>query len=178
MQSSGRFAVLANGDQHDDTLVNPIGPTEPGANSTAVDSFRQESDTESVLSEGISEVLESVGTVGNASDVVEFETPVPWFRPSARSNVGFVSLDIVNVQDIFSRRVCVMKAPPAFFRGAYRSAMRVALDNPTRIMRGWKLFTLLPRLLTKPPRGGKVPKNKLLEWVQKFASGEWLDFSD
>ena len=78
-----------------------------------------------------------------------------------------------------------MKAPPAFFRGAYRSAVRVALqeivsgtelDNPTRITRGWKLFTLHPRLLlTKPPRGGKVPKNKLLERVQKFASGEWLD---
>ena len=78
-----------------------------------------------------------------------------------------------------------MKAPPAFFRGAYRSAMRVALqeivsgvelDNPTRITRGWKLFTLLPcLLLTKPPRGGKVTKNKLLERVQKFASGEWLD---
>ena len=52
------------------------------------------------------------------------------------------------------------------------------LDNPTRITRGWKLFTLLPRLLlTKLPRGGKVPKNKLLQRVQKFASGQWT-FSD
>ena len=79
-----------------------------------------------------------------------------------------MSLDIVNVQDVFSRRACVMKAVPAFFKGAYRSAMRVALqevvsgmevDNPSRITRGWKLFTFLPRLLlTKLPRGGKVPK--------------------
>ena len=182
---SGRFAVLADGDQHDDTVVDPVWPTEQDANSTAVDSVRQESDTESVLSEGISEVPESVA-VGNPSEVEsEFETPVPLFRPSARINEGFVSLDIVNVQDVFSRRACVMKAPPAFFRGAYRSAMRVALqeivsgmelDNPTRITRGWKLFTLLPRLLlTKLPRGGKVPKNKLLERVQKFASGQWMD---
>ena len=38
-------------------------------------------------------------------------------------------------------------------------------------------FTLLPRmLLTKLPRGGEVPKNKLLERVQKFASGQWMDF--
>ena len=181
---SGRFAVLA-GDQHDDTVVDPIWPTEQDANSTAVDSVHQESDTESVLSEGISEVPESVA-VGNPSEVEsEFETPVPLFRPSARFNEGFASLDIVNVQDVFSRRICVMKAPPAFFRGAYRSAMRVALqeivsgmelDNPTQITRGWKLFTLLPRLLlTKPPRGGKVPKNKLLERVQKCASGELLD---
>ena len=37
---SGRFAVFANGDHHDDTPIDPIGPTEPGANSTAVDSVR------------------------------------------------------------------------------------------------------------------------------------------
>ena len=51
---SGRCAVFADGDQHDDTPVDPIWPTEPDAFSTAVDSVRQESDTESVLSEGIS----------------------------------------------------------------------------------------------------------------------------
>ena len=33
---SGRCAVLADGDQHDDTLVDPIWPTEQDANSTAV----------------------------------------------------------------------------------------------------------------------------------------------
>ena len=151
-------------------LPTPVGPTEADVNSTAVGFVRQESDTESVLSEGISAVPESVGTVGNPSETVEseFETPVPVFRPSARINEGFVSLDIVNVQDIFSRRACVTKAVPAFFKGAYRSAMRVALqevvsgmelDNPLRITRGWKLFTILPRLLlTKHPRGGKGPQ--------------------
>ena len=45
----GSQAVLADGDQHDDTLVDPIWPTEQDANSTAVDSGRQESDTESVF---------------------------------------------------------------------------------------------------------------------------------
>ena len=39
--------------------------------------------------------------VGNPSEVEpEFETPVPLFRPSARINEGFVSLDIVNVQGL------------------------------------------------------------------------------
>ena len=61
---SGRFAVLADGDQHDDTLVDPIWATEQDANSTAVDSVHQESVTESVLSEGISEVPESVAGWG------------------------------------------------------------------------------------------------------------------
>ena len=115
---SGRFAVLADGDQHDDTPVDPIWPTEPDANSIAVDSIRQESDTESVLSEGMSEVPESVETVGNPSEVVEseFETPVP---------VPASTWDLYH----WTLSTCVMKAPPAFFRGAYRSAMRVALQE-------------------------------------------------
>ena len=129
---SGRFAVLVDGDQHDDTPVHAIGPTEPDANSTAVDSVRQESNTESVLSEGIFEVPESVGTVGTPSQVVEseFETRVPLFRPSARINVGLVSLDIVNVQDFFSRRACVMKGTSSILqrRIPFCHASRVAGD--------------------------------------------------
>ena len=41
---------------------------------------------------------------------------------------------------------------------------------------GWKLFVLLPRmLLFKPPRGGKVSKNALLDQFTKFAQGLGLD---
>ena len=74
-----------------------------------------------------------------------------------------------------------MKVPPAFLRGAYRSAMRLALqeiisgmesDNQVRITRGWKLFSMP---LFKPPRGGKVAKNKLLDRFTKFAQGQWLE---
>ena len=95
----------------------------------AVDSVHQESVTESVLFEGISEVPENVAMCNPSGVESKFETPVPLFRFSARINEGFASLDIVNVQDVFSRRACVMKAFPAFFRGAYRSAMRVALQE-------------------------------------------------
>ena len=50
------------------------------------------------------------------------------------------------------------------------------LSNNTRVVRGWKLFVLLPRmLLFKPPRGGKVSKNALLDRFTKFAQGQWLD---
>ena len=49
-------------------------------------------------------------------------------------------------------------------------------DNQERITRGWKLFVLLPRLLLfKPPRGGKVAKNTLLDRFTKFAPGQWLE---
>ena len=71
-----------------------------------------------------------------------------------------------------------------FHRGAYKSAMRLALQeivsgmeiqNQLRISRGWKLFILLTRiLLFRPARGGKVPKNQLLDRLQKFANGEWV----
>ena len=52
----------------------------------------------------------------------------------------------------------------------------MALRNNTRVVRGWKLFVLLPRmLLFKPPRGGKVSKNALLDRFSQFAQGQWWD---
>ena len=51
---------------------------------------------------------------------------VPEVRPSARTQAGLATLDLINVRDIFTQRACVMKVPPAFLRGAYRSAMRTA----------------------------------------------------
>ena len=65
-----------------------------------------------------------------------------------------------------------MKSPPKFVRGAHRAAMRIALEeivlghqakNEDRQSRGWKLFVLLPRmLLFRPPRGGLIPKQRVL----------------
>ena len=40
--------------------------------------------------------------------------------------------------------------------------------------RGWKLFLLIPRLLLhRPPRGGLVPKSKLVQRFDDFARGDW-----
>ena len=40
--------------------------------------------------------------------------------------------------------------------------------------RGWKLFLLLPRmLLFRPPRGGNIPKQRLVERFASFSRGEW-----
>ena len=50
-----------------------------------------------------------------------------------------------------------------------RSAQEQARQN-----RGWKLLVLLPRmLLHHGPRGGLVPKSKLVERFQLFSRGEW-----
>ena len=41
--------------------------------------------------------------------------------------------------------------------------------------RGWKLFLLLPRmLLFRPPRGGLIPKHRLLERFAMFG-GQWTE---
>ena len=101
---------------------------------------------------------------------------VPEVRPSARTQAGFAALDLINVRDIFTQRACVMKVPPAFLRGACRSAMRTALSeitsgmalrNNTRVVR--------EDALVQASRGGKVPKNALLDRFTKFAQGQWLD---
>ena len=50
-------------------------------------------------------------------------------HPSALTQPGFVALDFSSCGDIFTHWACVMKVPPAFLRGAYRSAMRLALRD-------------------------------------------------
>ena len=38
-------------------------------------------------------------------------------------------LDVLDISAIFSRRASVMRSPPKFLSGAFRSAMRVALNE-------------------------------------------------
>ena len=98
---------------------------------------------------------------------------------------AFASLVGVDLKTIFSNRACIMGSPPHFLRGAYRAAMRFALEevelgvdaqNEQRICLGWKLFLLLSRmLLHKPARGGLVLKRKLMERFVAFTRGEWIE---
>ena len=120
------------------------------------------------------------------------DIPVPSTEPEREAHqveVGprireaFRSLDEVDVRHLFTMRAFLMKSPPKFVRGAYCSAMRIALQeivegseaqNEERQCRGWKLFLLLPRmLLFRPPRGGLIPKPRLLDRFAMFAMGQW-----
>ena len=48
-----------------------------------------------------------------------------------------------------------------------------------RVIRGWKLFLLLPRLLLyRPSRGGQVPRKQLGARMQQFQSGNWVGLLD
>ena len=94
----------------------------------------------------------------------------------ASLRTGFTFLESVNLVEVFQER-------PRFLRSPYRIAMRVALEeivagyrshNMTRQERGWKLFLLLPRmLLHRGPRGGGIPRPKLLERFEMFVRGQW-----
>ena len=95
---------------------------------------------------------------------------------------AFASLDAIDLKAEFRYRPCLMRSPPGFLRGAYKTAMRVALtefhqagQDETRRRRAWTLFLLLPRLLLfRPARGGLLPKGQLQERFNRFTHGEWL----
>ena len=107
----------------------------------------------------------------------------PSLMCGAAARRAMASLDEVDLESEFTTRACVMKTPPVFLRGMYRSAMRFALTEADRgreagdmlmLSRAWKLFLLLPRLLLRrPARGGNVPKSRLHERFADFADGRW-----
>ena len=113
----------------------------------------------------------------------EENTSVP--VPPGRVSLGMSSLDEVQLDTIFERRAHVMRSIPHLLKGPYRAAVRLALREATvgrttgdmlRLTRAWKLFLLLPRMwLSRPPRGGLVPKGRLLERVSLFHNGHWSE---
>ena len=104
--------------------------------------------------------------------------------PKTRSiHEGLQSLDTVILEDVFQLRATLMQTVPKCLQGAYRSALRVALEgikvgvehnNVEMQSRAWKLFMLVPRMfLSRPGRGGLVPRRELEARVTLFQSGKW-----
>ena len=130
-----------------------------------------------------------VGSI--ASEDEEAETPQepdPEVRevaitPAVRAALTW--LDQVDLVEVFKPRASVMKSVPKFLTGAFRIALRTALQeavlggdvgDEVRQIRGWKLLLLLPRLLlSKPPRGGSIGRDKLVKRFQMFADGQWQE---
>ena len=120
--------------------------------------------------------------VSEAPDtLVECEIPGRDVRHTPAFRAALQSLDRVSLVEEFSRRPCIMKSVPKFFRGPCRKAMRVAMDEancgvPARQERGWKLFVLLPRLLLfRHARGGNMGKEKFAKRCDMFVDGEWAE---
>ena len=63
--------------------------------------------------------------------------------------------------------------------GPFRNALKFALEKcisleVLRQERGWKLLTLIPRMLLRlPPGGGLIPKSKMLGRFEVFSRGEF-----
>ena len=96
-------------------------------------------------------------------------------------HTGLESLDSVDLHVVFRTRALVMKSVPFLLKGSFRAALICALrevldgnnqGHELRVERGWKMLTLLPRMLLARPRGGKVSKKKLQARIDLFASGQ------
>ena len=115
--------------------------------------------------------------------------PLPFELPQREAIVpGLASLDAFELSGIFRfrRRAVVMRSVPWVLRGAFRSALRIAMKEAVAGLeafdevkqdRAWKLFLLLPRmLLCRHARGGLVPRAKLAERFVHFARDSGLSW--
>ena len=121
---------------------------------------------------------------GTSSESETESLPDPEFRVEERRTVpavefslrgdyraAFESLDEFDLNSIFEGRANIMRVVPFLMRGAFRGALRLAMNEAVlahnrndvaREERAWKLFVLLPRmLLTRQPRGGKISPRKV-----------------
>ena len=134
----------------------------------------------------------SVSSGGNSEvEVVESETdgeeegsiPIHSVPGTQAARTGLESLDAVDLLEVWKVRPMLMQSVPTFLRGAYRAALRQALDiisvgeergDESLQTRGRKLFFLSPRMfLHRPPRGGMVSKKNMKDRVSLFCSGQW-----
>ena len=103
------------------------------------------SDTESIVSrEGHSDCE------GDQDPVPISDLPFPPVS-AQRFSASFEWLASVDVESLFAKRACLMKAVPGFMKGSYRSAMRIALaeiDEGRSHQAGHS--ALLPRLEVVP----------------------------
>ena len=147
-----------------------------------------DSDTESVDSGHSLNSAEGWSEVSGQDDDIELPVvaSIPLVRPSIRSQrVGFEQTDDWNLQEVFRTRASVMRTVTRFLWASFRAALKIALEEilagqqnrqTHRQERGWKLFLALPRmLLHRPPRGGLISKEKLMQRFDKFVSGQWTE---
>ena len=88
-------------------------------------------------------------------------------------------LDSFSLEDVFSRRVPMLKTCPYFLRGRLRECFKIALIERHRAktesdelgeIRAWKLFGLVPIMLLHKPRGtGAVGTN---EFERRSSTGD------
>ena len=133
--SGSRFAPLTQVDTVEDvpsTLVSTVAPTAMVAEH--IRPTVHESDTETVPSvAGSGEVTDDDGL----SDVNDMEhlslgevmVGLEEISASATTRAAMATLDAVDLSEVFSVRASTLKCPPAFLKGAFRSCLRIALQE-------------------------------------------------
>ena len=94
-------------------------------------------------------------------------------------------LDAVNVEDVFFRRVPMLRSCPRFLRGRFRECFSLGLrerfrakqeGDVTAEIRGWKLFLLVPMMILHKTSGtSTIGRNELAARVDAFARGRWRE---
>ena len=136
---------------------------------------RDEEDTDD------SDIGSIAGSVSQEDTVSVVEDPVDIAAPRAPAlRAAFRNMDGVDVEHIFSLRASVMRSVPHFLQGPFRNAMKMVLGEimasveDVRFTRGWKVFSMLPRmLLHRPHGGGTISREKLVARFEDFSRGEW-----
>ena len=103
-----------------------------------------------VLHTGRTQTVQNPTSVAERPRVVQRPRPPPVFSDS------WASLDGVQVEELFTQRVPMLKSCPHFFRGKLRHCFGIALREQRRAKiegdrvaetRAWKLFGLVPMML-------------------------------
>ena len=143
---------------------------------------RRHSQTDTV---SVSEASEVGDDRGVDDTPLEFPIVVDCGRSQSEA---FASMSSVDLKECFTFRACLMRIVPHIMKGAFRLAIRTALEeilvghrsgSEERMTRGWKLFMFLPRMMFfRPRRGGTISRQKLEERVRLFQEGRWRQLLD
>ena len=105
--------------------------------------------------------------------------------PTEVPRESWEQMDQINMEEVFLRRVPMLKSVPHFMRGRFRHNLTVTLQEECRAKlvgdrigeeRAWKAFGLVPAMLLHKPKGvGSIGRVELLERAHKFARGQWAD---
>ena len=105
--------------------------------------------------------------------------------PAEVPRESWEQMDQINMEEVFLRRVPMLKSVPHFMRGRFRHNLTVTLQERCRAKlvgdrvgeeRAWKAFGLAPAMLLHKPKGvGSIGRVELLERANKFARGQWAD---
>ena len=130
--SGSRFEPLTQLDTQEvvpTTVVDAVDEVNQAIEEDQVFSRVAQSDTETVPSVGDSS---EDSDDGGHSDVENMQHPIlgevaagfEEILASPATRAAFSSLDAVDLMEIFTKRARVLKSPPAFLKGAFRSCMR------------------------------------------------------